>query len=104
GLPDWQTDMENPDFAKVAEAMGITGITVRNPDLVESSLAEALSMEGPVLVHVYTNPNALAMPPKIELAQMKGYAQSMTKLMLSGKIDEVMDIVKSNFKHIKEIL
>lgn len=104
GLPDWQTDMANPDFAKVAEAMGIKGITITNPDAVESSLTEALAAEGPVLVHVFTNPNALAMPPKIELSQMKGYAQSMTKLMLSGKIDEVMDIVKSNFKHIKEVL
>ena len=104
GLPDWQTEMDNPDFAKVAEAMGITGLTIRNPDLVESTLAEALSMDGPVLVHVFTNPNALAMPPKLALSQMTGYAQSMMKLMMSGKMDEVMDIVKSNFKHIKEIL
>ncbi len=104
GLPDWQTDMDNPDFAKVAEAMGIKGFTIKNPDAVESTLQDAFAVEGPVLVHIFTNPNALAMPPKIELAQMAGYAQSMTKLMMSGKIEEVMDIVKSNFKHIKEIL
>jgi pyruvate dehydrogenase (quinone) len=32
GLPDWQTDMHNPDFAMVAQAMGIKGITVNDPD------------------------------------------------------------------------
>lgn len=104
GLPDWQTDMVNPDFAKVAQAMGITGYTVTSPDLVESTLQEAFAAEGPVLVHIFTNPNALAMPPKIELSQITGYAQSMTKLMMSGKMDEVMEIIERNYKHIKEIL
>jgi pyruvate dehydrogenase (quinone) len=40
GLPDWQTDMVDPDFAAVAEAMGIKGITVREPDEVKASYAK----------------------------------------------------------------
>lgn len=104
GLPDWQTDMVNPDFALVAQAMGIKGITVKEPGQVVTALQEAFAHQGPVLVNVFTDPNALAMPPKIEFEQVKGMALSMTKLILDGKMDEVLDTVKANYKHIKDIL
>lgn len=103
GLPDNETDMENPDFAMVAEAMGIKGLTVAHPEQLEGKLAEAFSERGPVLVNVFTNPNALALPPKIEFKQVEGMALSMTKLMLGGKFEEVLETVKSNYKHLTEI-
>src|SRR3978361_448555 len=81
GLPDWQTDMYNPDFAIVAQAMGIKGIKVNDPDEVEQALREALQYNGPVLLDIMTDPNALAMPPKIEFEQMKGMSLAMSKLM-----------------------
>jgi len=104
GLPDAETDMVNPDFALVAEAMGIKGITISDPEDLELLLKEAFLHNGPVLVNVMTDPNALAMPPKIEFKMMKGMALSMTKLMLGGKFDEVLDTVKSNYKHLKSII
>lgn len=104
GLPDWQTDMVNPDFALVAQAMGMKGITVTDPDNVEQALKEALMYKGAVLVNVLTDPNALAMPPKIEFNQVKGMALSMTKLMLNGRMEEVLDTIKANYKHIKDVL
>ncbi|MDB5158018.1 MAG: pyruvate dehydrogenase [Mucilaginibacter sp.] len=104
GLPDWQTDMVNPDFALVAQAMGIKGMTVTEPTDVKSTLQEALSFNGPVLVNIMTDPNALAMPPKIEFEQVKGMALSMTKLVLNGRMEEVLDTLKSNYKHLKEVL
>ena len=104
GFPDYETDMVNPDFAMVAEAMGFKGITVDNPKDVEKGLKEAFAHKGPVLVNVMTDPNALAMPPKVELKQMVGMAESMSKLMLGGKMSEVLETVKSNYKHLKEVL
>jgi pyruvate dehydrogenase (quinone) len=104
GLPDWQTDMVNPDFAMVAKAMGIKGITVKDPDDVEQALQEALMFKGAALVNILTDPNALAMPPKIEFEQVKGMALSMTKLVLNGRMDEVLDTLKSNYKHLKEVI
>lgn len=104
GLPDAETDMVNPDFALVAEAMGIKGITISDPEDLVLLLKEAFLHNGPVLVNVMTDPNALAMPPKIEFKMMKGMALSMTKLMLGGKFDEVLDTVKSNYKHLKGII
>lgn len=104
GLPDNETDMYNPDFALVAAAMGMTGVTVKNPEEVEGTIQNALAQEGPVLLNILTDPNALAMPPKIEFDQVKGYAITMSKLVLSGKMDEVWDTVKSNYKHLKEVI
>jgi pyruvate dehydrogenase (quinone) len=104
GLPDWQTDMVNPDFAMVAEAMGIKGFTVNDPAEVKRSLQEAFAHNGPALINIMTDPNALAMPPKIEFEQVKGMALSMSKLILNGRMDEVLDTVKSNYRHLKDLV
>ncbi|NLR78952.1 thiamine pyrophosphate-dependent enzyme [Chitinophaga eiseniae] len=104
GLPDWQTNMENPDFAAVAVAMGFTAFSIHKPEEVESILSKAGTTEGPVLVNIFTNPESLAMPPKIEFSQMKGYALWMGKLILGGRYDEVFEAVKSNYKHLKDAL
>ena len=103
GLPDWQTNMYNPDFEIIAKAMGMKGYTVSNPEDVSPVLIKAIKSEGPVLINVMTDPNALAMPPKIELGQMTGFAQSMFKLIMNGKTKEVLDTIQSNYKHINEI-
>jgi len=104
GLPDWQTDMHNPDFALVAQAMGIKGVKVTDPDHVEQALREAMLYNGPVLLDVMTDPNALAMPPKVEFGQVKGMTVAMSKLMLNGQMSDVWDTIKANYKHIKEVL
>jgi pyruvate dehydrogenase (quinone) len=104
GIPDWQTNLFNPDFAMVAQAMGMKGTTVSDPEDVKQALREALTYKGPVLVNIMTDPNALAMPPKIEFEQVKGMALSMTKMMLNGRMDEVIDTVKSNYKHLKDLI
>jgi pyruvate dehydrogenase (quinone) len=103
GLPDSETDMVNPEFALVAQAMGIKGITISDPDKLEAGMKEAFLYSGPVLINVMTDPNALAMPPKVEMKMMTGMALSMTRLMLGGKFEEVLDTVKSNYKHMEEL-
>lgn len=104
GLPDSQTDMPDTDFAAIAEAMGIKGFTARTPREARTAIGMALATEGPALVNILTDPNALAMPPKATFDQMKGFAVSMTKMMFNGKADEVIAIIKSNYKHIAEII
>jgi len=104
GIPDLETDMLNPDFVKIAEAMGIKGIGINDPEDVKAGLKKAFMHEGPVLVSVQTDPNALAMPPKLEFDQMKGFALYMGKMMLSGRMDEAFKIISSNYKHLGEII
>lgn len=104
GLADWQTDMYNPDFARIAQAMGMPGYNINKPEEVPNALKVALATEGPVLLNVITDPNALAMPPKVEFSQMLGFAESMYKLMIHGRTKEVLDTINTNLKHWKEVL
>jgi pyruvate dehydrogenase (quinone) len=104
GIPDLETDMLNPDFVKIAEAMGMMGMSIDDPNDVKSGLEKAFLHEGPVLVSIQTDPNALAMPPKLEFDQMKGVALYMGKMMLSGRMDEVFKIITSNYKHLGEVI
>jgi pyruvate dehydrogenase (quinone) len=104
GLPDNETDMVNPDFAKIAEAMGFMGITVREPGLLEEAVATAFAHNGPVLLNIMTNPNSLALPPKIEWEQVHGYMLTMTKMMLGGRMDDILEMVRSNYKHLQEVI
>jgi pyruvate dehydrogenase (quinone) len=104
GIPDLETDMLNPDFTKIAEAMGLPGITINDPCEVKSELKKAFQHEGPILITIQTDSNALAMPPKLEFSQMKGFALYMGKMMLGGRMDEAFNIISSNYKHLSEVL
>jgi pyruvate dehydrogenase (quinone) len=104
GIPDLETDMLNPDFAKLAEAMGMSGLAIHEPGQVKLELERAFLQDGPVLIAIHTDPNALAMPPKLEFDQMKGFALYMGRMMLSGRMDEVFRIISSNYKHLGEVL
>lgn len=103
GYPDWQTDMKNPDFAKVAEAMGIKAWSVKECQGVKATLQEAFQHDGPALINIFTDPDALAMPPKVEFDQIKGFAKSLGKLMLNGQTADAIDTARSNMKYLREL-
>ncbi|WP_030343059.1 thiamine pyrophosphate-dependent enzyme [Streptomyces sp. NRRL S-1022] len=79
GLPEFGTVLDNPDFAAVAEAMGITGIRVTDPDEVESAVRRAFRTPGPVLLDVLTNPDEIAVPAKPTVEQGWGFAVAKVK-------------------------
>lgn len=97
GYPPFVTDLDNPDFAAMAEAIGIKGISVRNPDELPAAVTEALAHEGPVLLDMHVNPSELSMPPAITVKQAKGFSLYMYRQILDGNIGEVVDTVKTNF-------
>ena len=97
GYPPFVTDLTNPDFALMAQAIGIKGILVERPDQVASAVTEALAHDGPVLLNVKVNPSELTMPPKIGVEQAKGFGLYMWRQMMSGDIGEVVDTIKTNF-------
>ena len=84
GLPEYGTVLRNPDFAKVAEAIGLRGIRVERPDEVDAAVREALAHPGPVLLDVVTNPDEVAIPPSPTLEQGWGFAIAKTKEFLDS--------------------
>lgn len=96
GLPDWQTDLLNPDFAALAKVMGFAAAeTVDDPAEVEGAMKRILSADGPALLSVKTDPNALSMPPKMSLKQASDFAEAMIKLLSTGRGKEMIAAIKS---------
>ncbi|MEU6293575.1 thiamine pyrophosphate-dependent enzyme [Streptomyces erythrochromogenes] len=85
GLPEFGTELDNPDFAAVATALGITGIRLTDPADLDETVARALATPGPVLLDVLTNPEEIAVPAKPTLAQGWGFAVAKAKEMLPGR-------------------
>ena len=79
GLQEHGTALDNPDFARVAEAMGMRGIRVEQADDVDAAVQEALAYDGPVLLDVVTNPDEVAVPPSPTLEQGWGFAIAKMK-------------------------
>jgi len=99
GVLDFATALHNPDFAKVAEAVGLLGLTAKTPEQVRPMLSEALAHDGPALVEVSVSRQELAMPPSISLEQMTGFSLFMLKAVLSGRGDEIIDLARINLFH-----
>ena len=59
------------DHAAIAEACGVKGIRVEKPEQIAAAIAEALAAEGPVLIDVLADPNA--MPPVAAFAGLPNY-------------------------------
>src|SRR5215467_9104911 len=96
GFLDFGTDLKNPNFAAMAEAIGIPGIRIEDADAVDKGIAAALAHDGPVLVDAVVNRAELVMPPSITLEMAKGFTLYMAKAVLSGRGDEVIDLARTN--------
>ena len=96
GFLDTGTELINPNFAAMAEAVGIKGLRIEDPADVERALAEALSHPGPVVVDAVVNRMELAMPPKVTTEMAKGFTLYMLKAVLNGRGDEIIDLARSN--------
>jgi pyruvate dehydrogenase (quinone) len=96
GFLDFGVDLQNPNFAAMAEAVGIRGIRLEDPADVKEGLAAAFAHDGPVLVDAVVNRTELAMPPSVTFEMAKGFTLYMVKAVLGGRADEVIDLAKTN--------
>ncbi|WP_327380969.1 thiamine pyrophosphate-dependent enzyme [Streptomyces sp. NBC_01207] len=85
GLPEFGTELDNPDFAAVATALGLTGIRVTDPAELHEGVRRAFETPGPVLLDVLTNPEEVAVPGKPTVAQGWGFAVAKAKELLPGR-------------------
>ncbi|MFD9816552.1 pyruvate dehydrogenase [Streptomyces sp. NPDC059080] len=100
GLPSYGTTNRNPDFAAVARAAGAHGIRVEKPKQLRGALREAFAHQGPALVDVVTDPNALSIPPKVSAEMVSGFALSAGKIVLDGGVGRMLQMARSNLRNI----
>jgi pyruvate dehydrogenase (quinone) len=98
GYLDTGTDLENPNFAAMAKAIGIYGIRVEDPDELERAIKRAFKHKGPVILDVVTAKQELVMPPKIKLEQAKGFSLYMLKAVINGRGDELVELARTNLR------
>jgi pyruvate dehydrogenase (quinone) len=96
GFLDAGCDLKNPNFALMAEAMGVRGIRIDKPQELRAALESALAHTGPVLVDVVSARQELAMPPKTTLDQAYHFGMFMMKAVLDGRASQLIDLAKVN--------
>jgi pyruvate dehydrogenase (quinone) len=96
GILDFGTDLQNPNFAKMAEAAGILGLRAETPDQVRPMIEQALSHNGAALIEAIVSRQELSMPPTISVDQIKGFSLFMIKAVLDGRGGEIIDLAKTN--------
>jgi len=97
GFLPFGTKFKNPNFARVAEAMGAKGIRLEEPGDVRAALAEALAhKEGPVVVDAVVEPLALSLPSHVPFHTAKGFTLSLAKQVWNGKMDQVIKTIERN--------
>jgi pyruvate dehydrogenase (quinone) len=97
GMIPFGVDFKNPNFAKVAEAMGAKGIRIEQPGDVREGIAEALAHKsGPVVVDVVVDRYALSRPSHVPFHAAKGFTLSLAKQVLSGNMDAAIKTMVHN--------
>ena len=99
GMDPFGTDFENPDFSQVATALGARGIRVEEPGDVRGALQMALAhTDGPVVVDMVVDPNALALPSDTPVKTMKNFTLSLGKQVVHGNMDDVIHTAEDNVR------
>jgi pyruvate dehydrogenase (quinone) len=96
GFVETGTDLQNPDFAAMARAIGIHAVRVEDPGDLPNAVRDILNHDGPAVLDVVTATQELSMPPTITVEQVKGFSLWMLRAVMSGRGDEVVDLAKTN--------
>ena len=100
GLPEHETDHESVNFAKIAEASGIKHFRIEDPKDAPEQIKKALAYNGPALIDVVTDPNALSLPPTLTIEQLMGFSKAATRTVLDGGVGQMITMAKSNLRNI----
>ena len=98
GIVTYGTDLDNPDFAAIAQAVGLFGARVEKAGELDDALLAAFEHDGPALVDVRTDRHELALPPKLTYGEIKGFTLYATRTILSGEGEELIDLAKTNLR------
>jgi len=96
GFLDTNVDLTNPNFADMAQAMGIKGVRVEAPQDLHAAVQEVLQHNGPALLDVVTARQELVMPPTTTFDEAHKFGVFMLKAVLDGRAKELIDLAKVN--------
>jgi pyruvate dehydrogenase (quinone) len=96
GFLDVGCDLKNPNFAAMAQAMGIKGVRVESPQDLPAAVREVLEHKGPALLDVVSPRQELVMPPTTTFDEAHKFGMFMIKAVLDGRARELIDLAKVN--------
>ena len=98
GFLDFGCDLTNPNFAALAESVGIKAIRVSDPKDLRKAATEILNHPGPAVLEVMTPRQELVMPPTTTIEQAKHFGLFMMKAVLDGRAAQIVDLAKVNLQ------
>ena len=100
GLNDHGVDVPDTNYAAIAAAIGFHSVRVSDPADIMDAYRAAFDHQGPSLVELITDPNALSIPPKITTDQVLGFATAMSKVVLNKGAGQAVSMARSNLRNI----
>ncbi|WP_307834133.1 thiamine pyrophosphate-dependent enzyme [Paractinoplanes lichenicola] len=100
GDPPFETDHEHVDFAAIARAAGLHAVRVEKPADVRGALRDVLDHDGPALLDVVTDPDALEIPPHITKEEAAGFALAAGRSVMSGGVGQMLHLARTNLRNI----
>lgn len=100
GMPDHGTDHDEVDYAAIAAGLGMRSVRITDPKRLREQLSAALAEEGPVLIDIVTDADALSLPPTISLEQVAGFAKASVRTVLDGGVGKMVELARANLRNI----
>jgi pyruvate dehydrogenase (quinone) len=90
GIAPFGTDFKNPNFAEVAETIGLTGFRLEQAAELRSTVEQFLGTPGPALLDAVVDPHSLSLPPHATFGQAENFSLSLAKQVIQGNLDDVI--------------
>ena len=94
------TGLDNPNFASLAEAIGMKGFRVEKSKDLPRAVEDFLAHDGPAILDVTTERQELTLPPTIDAEQVKGFTMYAVRTVLDGKGTELVDLARANLRQL----
>jgi pyruvate dehydrogenase (quinone) len=101
GDPKFEASQQIPNvsYSRFAEMIGLRGIYVDEPGMLQSAWQQALASDIPVVLEVKTDPEVPPLPPHITLQQAKNFSIALAK----GDPDEV-GVIRGTARQVLETI
>jgi pyruvate dehydrogenase (quinone) len=98
GFLDTAVALKNPNFAAMAEAMGVKAVRVEDPHKLAEAVRTVLKHQGPALLDVVSARQELVMPPKTTVDQAAHFGLFALKAVMDGRATELIDLARTNLR------